>query len=169
MFTRGRVHFLRYKPVDRLQFRTLATRLLLRVFSSVVVDEPSGGAMISDISLAQNDVDNFRVFWPCRARSLKFSDKPGMILESFSVVSGSCTPRADLLAPELSDEPDAAVPAENRIMKEPTHWTKSPKFPSNSPLFRVSGVADRASAITAVQSERLSSRKLSGFDRRLVA
>jgi hypothetical protein len=60
------------------------------------------------------------------------------------------------------------VPAENLIMKEPTHWTKSPKLPSNSPSFRVNGVAESASAMIAVQSVRPSSLKLSGFDLRLV-
>jgi hypothetical protein len=60
MLTRGLVHFRRYRPVDKLQFKTLATRLLLILLVSSVVeldDEPSEGATTIDISLAQNDVD----------------------------------------------------------------------------------------------------------------
>jgi len=149
--------------VDKLQFNTLATLRFSGVSSSVVeTAELSGGAMMIDISLAQNDVDNFKWVGPWSDFTLKFSDKPGMIFDSLSVVSWSCNPASDLLGPVELD----VVPVEYLAMKEPTHWIKSPKLPSNSPSFKVSGVAERASAMTAVQSERFSSLKLNGFDLR---
>ncbi|KAI7944530.1 hypothetical protein MJO28_010225 [Puccinia striiformis f. sp. tritici] len=60
MLMSGLVHFLQNKPVDRLQSKTLAARLLTSLVSSIIeeeleVDDPSTGAMISDISLAQNE------------------------------------------------------------------------------------------------------------------
>lgn len=107
--------------MDKLQFNTFATLRFSEVFSSVVeTEELSGGAMMIDISLAQNDVDCVKVI--CRQQqsgqfivhcyflkkkkkriltsfkwggpwidfTLKFSDKPGMIFDSLSVVSWSC-------------------------------------------------------------------------------
>ncbi|KAI9625441.1 hypothetical protein KEM48_010921 [Puccinia striiformis f. sp. tritici PST-130] len=66
MLTRGLVHFLQNKPVDRLQFKTLATRLLTRLVLSIIeeeleVDDPSTSAMISDISLTQNEYWEFKL------------------------------------------------------------------------------------------------------------
>jgi len=77
--------------VDKLQFNTLATLRFSGVSSSVVeTAELSGGAMMIDISLAQNDVDSFKWGGPWSDFTLKFSDKPGMIFDSLSVVSWSC-------------------------------------------------------------------------------